>query len=197
MVFGIGNQFAIANALGQGCRGGGCHPASGAYSGVYNSHTAPYQGVQMGSLPPGFNVLQPGLNQPVRGGTPSVMGKDPIGNYMITQSVPTPNVDFTYARPQVGANSTVRDLGLMWEICQPIGLFGQQVCRKEAKVFPPQPQPYQKVTVPVVTPPYNGGRPQVGANATVTDMGLTWQICEPVDFGLFRQMNCRTQPKFQ
>ena len=87
------------------------------------------------------------------------MGKDPIGTYMITQSVPTPNVDFTYARPQ--------------------------------------PQPYQKVTVPIVTPPYNGGRPQVGANATVTDLGLLWEICEPVDFGLFRQMNCRRQPKFQ
>jgi hypothetical protein len=151
----------------------------------------------MGSLPFGFNVLQPGLNQPMPPMRPAVVGKAPIGNYLIAQSVPTQNVDFAYSRPQVGANSTVRDLGLMWEICEPRGLFGQPVCRKEAKTFPPQPQPYQKVTVPVVTPPNNGGRPQVGANATVTDMGAMWQICEPVDLGFVRQMNCRTQPKFQ
>jgi hypothetical protein len=151
----------------------------------------------MGALPFGFNNLQPGLNRPMPVGAPAVVGKAPIGNYLISQSVPTQNADFTYSRPQVGANSTVTDMGLMWQICEPRGIFGQQVCRKEAKRFPPQPQPYQAVVVPTVTPPNNGGRPQVGANATVTDMGFVWQICEEVNMGLFRTTQCRKEPKFR
>lgn len=148
----------MGKSLGQGCAGSGCAPASGAVSGVYNSHASPIQGVQMGALPFQFNTLQPGLNQPMPVGRPAVIGVAPIGNYMIAQSVPT---------------------------------------RNPFMFNPPMPQPYQKVSVPSITPPVNGGRPQVGANASVVDMGFFWKICEEVDFGLIRQQRCRQEPKFR
>lgn len=81
----------MGKSLGQGCAGSGCAPASSAVSGVYNSHASPHQGVMMGSLPVAYNSLQPGLNQPMPVGAPAVVGQAPIGNYMIAQSVPTPN----------------------------------------------------------------------------------------------------------
>jgi hypothetical protein len=112
----------------------------------------------MGALPFGFNNLQPGINRPNPAPPQPIMGKAPIGNFLITQSVPT--------RGTITPNL-------------------------------PMPQPYQAVVVPTVTPPVNGGRPQVGANASVVDMGLFWQICEQVDFGLFRQQRCRQEPKFR
>jgi hypothetical protein len=86
------------------------------------------------------------------------MGIAPIGNYMITQSVPTKNA--------IAYN-------------------------------PPERQPYQKVSVPTVKPPNNGGRPQVGANASVVDMGFFWQICENVNMGIFNTVRCRQEPKFR
>jgi len=157
-MFSIGNQHTVGQSLGQGCAGSGCAPASGAVSGVYNSHASPIQGVQMGALPSGFNVLQPGLNRPMPVGAPAVVGQAPIGNFLISQSVPT---------------------------------------RNPPAYNPPMPQPYQAVVVPSVMPPHNGGRPQVGANASIIDLGLMWKICEPVDFGLFRTTQCRTEPKFR
>jgi len=138
-MFGLGNQQRVGEMLGQGCPQGGCKTASHAYSGVYSSGASPYQKTSIGALPFSYNVLQPGLNQPMPTPPQPVMGTAPIGNYMITQSVPTPPSP------------------------------------------PPPPPP-----------------PQVGANATVVDMGLTWKICEPVDFGFgFRQLRCRNEPKFR
>lgn len=148
--------FAINHQIGRGCIGNSCATASGAYSGVYNSHATPRQGMEMGNLPFGFNVLQPGLNQPMPQARPAVMGVAPIGNYMIAQSVPSQ--DNTFA-----------------EVAS-------------------RPAPYQAVAVPTVM---ERGRPQVGANASVVDMGLFWQICENKNMGLFQQNVCRTEPKFR
>jgi hypothetical protein len=112
--------------------------------------------MEMGNLPYGFNVLQPGLNQPTPQPPVAQLGVAPIGNYMIAQSVPTQANTFA----QVAS----------------------------------QPAPYQAVAVPTVM---ERGRPQVGANANVVDMGTFWQICEPQLRGAFMAMACRTEPKFR
>ena len=163
-MFGIGNQQSVGASLGQGCAGSGCAPASGAVSGVYNSHAAPHQGAQIGigtQIGGGWSGIQPGLNPPQQaialvGGPP--VGVAPIGNYMISQSVPTRG---SLPRP------------------------------------PPMPQPYQAVVVPTLTPVNNGGRPQVGGNASVVDMGGFWQICENVNMGIFNTVRCRIEPRFR
>lgn len=94
MVYAIGIQQPVGQgqvgAAGIGCPTGGCRTASAAYSGVYNSHASPYQGQRVGYNPYGMPI-QPGLNRPGPPPPAPIMGTAPIGNYMITQSVPTPN----------------------------------------------------------------------------------------------------------
>ena len=138
--------YAINRKLGVGCAGNSCSTASGAYSGVYNSHATPRQGMEMGNLPFGFNVLQPGLNQPMAQGKISIKGVAPIGNYMIAQSVPSQDNQFAEVAsrpasnqavvvPQASENANITDMGLFWLICEPRfnGIFLQNVCRQEPK----------------------------------------------------------------
>lgn len=190
-MFAIGHQAVRPGA----CPSGGCSTASGAYSGVYNSHATPHQNAIIGIRPIPVE-LQPGLSMPRPYIQQPVLGKNPIGNYLINQSVPRHRDEFAQSPPQVGGNATVTDMGLTWQICENVGLFGQRVCRTEPKNFAqplPQPKPYQKANIPALV---ERGRPVVGGNATVTDIGIAWQICQPMNMGLFTQQVCRTEPKF-
>lgn len=89
-MYSIGTQLPVRGS----CPSQGCATASGAYSGVYNSHASPHQGRMIeqmrrsGSVRPGSTMalLQPHALPPA----PAV-GVQPIGNYMISQSLPTKN----------------------------------------------------------------------------------------------------------
>jgi len=75
-MFNIGHQKVVPKS----CPTGGCHTASGAVSGVYNSHREPHGGAYgvIGQQHPGEISLQPD----------SVLGVNPVSSYMIKQSVP-------------------------------------------------------------------------------------------------------------
>jgi hypothetical protein len=149
-------MFGINHQIGQGCAGNSCSTGGQAISGVYNSHSSPHQGVQMGSLPFNFNVLQPGLNQPLpMVARPPLVGSAPIGNFLIGQTVPSNNTTFPFS--------------------------------------PPLPSPSQKVIVPTLV---QRGRPTIGANESITDNGIVWNVCQNVNMGLFNQQVCRQYPKF-
>jgi hypothetical protein len=149
-------MFGINHQIGQGCAGNSCSTASSAVSGVYNSHASPRQGMAMGSLPFNFNVLQPGLNQPLpMVAHPPLVGSAPIGNFLIGQTVPSYNTTFPTSYIQPSAS--------------------------------------QKVVVPTLV---ERGRPTIGANESITDIGIAWNVCKNVNMGLFNQQVCRTYPKF-
>ena len=138
-------MFGIVHTPGKPCAGNSCATASGAYTGVYNSHASPAQGmglVSQGNMPTGVFTA------------PGHGGKTANGNYLITQSVassatqyapiattPAPHQKVVVpslierGRPQIGGHESITDNGLFWQVCQNInmGLFNQQQCRQYPK----------------------------------------------------------------
>jgi hypothetical protein len=169
-------MFGIVHTPGKQCAGNSCATASGAYSGVYNSHASPsqgmglvsqgnmatgvftssgHEGVSHASYGQGMGLVSQG-NMPTGVITaPGYGGKTANGNYLITQSVASSATQYA-----------------------PIATT---------------PAPHQKVVVPSLI---ERGRPQIGGHESITDIGVAWQVCQNINMGLFNQQQCRQYPKF-
>jgi hypothetical protein len=102
----------------------------------------------------------------------------------------------TILQPGLGKSQAVYKQPVLGH--NPIGNYSinQSVATGKAEFAPvfSRPAVNQNYVVPTVV---ERGRPTIGGNGSVVDMGAFWQVCEDINMGLFTQKQCRTEPKFR